>query len=298
MTQKITHESDLNKTVTKYTYPADYTDAQSTPAILSMKGAKFMHALPVETTVIHETAAGAASIKQREFTIYENFGSFTFPKERLSLQNTTLLTSTEAPAYIPSGTYNAQLYEKLFTLDYNGSGNLKKIQKPLDAPIAYLWGYNQTLPVAEVKNGTAEESFFTSFEEDGTAFTSSGLNMARTGVKVRAAASYTFPSEYAPVASNTLMSYWYWQNSKWNFSGVVPFQRTITTSGTQLDEIRAFPKGAQMTTSTYLPIVGLSSRSDENNLTTYYEYDEMSRLKVIRDNNKKILKSYEYSYKK
>ena len=165
-------------------------------------------------------------------------------------------------------------------------------------PVGYLWGHDNSLPIAEIKNGTAEEAFYTSFEEGGDLFTDASGSLARTGLKVTNSTTYTFPAEYAPIESNTLMSYWYWENNQWNFSGVIPFQRTITTSGSRIDEVRAFPKGAQMTTFTHLLMVGISSQTDANNQTTYYEYDEMSRLKLIRDSNKKIVKSYEYAYKR
>lgn len=299
LTKSITYESNLHKTIANYNYPADYTDAQSSPAILSMKNAKFMHSLPVQTTILNEAPDGVQKIKHRDFIVYDNFGTFTFPKEKLVLESSTPLLLSQAPAYIPASAYDPLLYKKAFTLEYNTFGNIKKIQKTSDMPVGFLWGYDEKLPIAEIKNGLAEESFYTSFEEDGDLYTdASALNIARTGLRVKSVAAYTFPTAYAPVESNTLMSYWYWQNSQWNFSGVIPFQRTITTAATKLDEIRAYPKGAQMTTFTHIPIIGMSSQTDANNVTTNYEFDEMGRLKVIRDFNKRILKSYEYAYKK
>jgi hypothetical protein len=299
LTKRIDEKSNLHKIITSYKYPSDYTDIEASTAILNMKGNKFMHSLPIETTILDESPEGIQRIKHREFIVYDNFNAFTFPKEKVVLQSTSLLLPSDAPSYIPSGLYNQQLYKKSYTLDYNSFGNLKKIQKPSDIPTGYLWGYGETLPIAEIKNGTAEESFFTSFEEDGALLTDVfGLNLARTGIKVNASPTFTFPVEYTPIESNTLMSYWYWQNGKWNFSSIIPFQRSIVTTGTHIDEVRAFSKSTQMTTFTHLPFVGISSQTDANNITLYYEYDEMSRLKLIRDSNKKILKSYEYAYKK
>jgi YD repeat-containing protein len=297
LTKQINFESKGNKTITTYKYPADYADVEGNTALVSMKGEKFMHASPVEITVLNEDAVGTQKLKHRELTIYDTFNARIFPKEKVAFQNTDLLTLGSIPPYVPASGYDQQLYRKHFTLDYNTSGNLKKIQKNFDIPVGYLWGYSETLPIAEIKNGTAEESFFTSFEEDGTTFTDVSGNLARTGVKISLGSSYTFPSTYLPVESSTLMSYWYWQNNKWNFSGVIPFQRIITSTGDKIDEVRAYPKSAQMVTYTYDLAKGITTITDSNNSTTYYEYDEFSRLKLIRDDKKNILNTYQYHYK-
>jgi YD repeat-containing protein len=52
-----------------------------------------------------------------------------------------------------------------------------------------------------------------------------------------------------------------------------------------------------MKTYTYDPLIGITSMTDQNNITTYYEYDSFSRLKYIKDQNKNILKAYDYHYK-
>jgi hypothetical protein len=298
LTRKTKDETNGRSTTTTYKYPADYSDAESNSVISLMKGDKFMHSLPVETTLLDVSSDGTQKIVHRDFTVYDNFGGLILPKEKYQLETNVSVLPADIPPYTPSGTINNQLYKKLFTLDYNSSGNIKKMQKTTDIPVAYLWGYSQTLPIAEIKNALAEDCYFTSFEEDGEVFTgTSGENQARTGEKVLPASTFTFPSIYAPNQANTRMSYWYWQNGKWNFSGIVAFQRTISTAGTKLDEVRAFPLGSQMSTFTHIPSTGISSQTDPNNITTFYQYDDLRRLKIVRDTDKKILKAYEYNYK-
>lgn len=55
--------------------------------------------------------------------------------------------------------------------------------------------------------------------------------------------------------------------------------------------------GAQVTTYTYKPLVGMTSKTNPNGVTTYYEYDLFGRLKYVKDHNGKIIEQYDYHYK-
>jgi hypothetical protein len=66
----------------------------------------------------------------------------------------------------------------------------------------------------------------------------------------------------------------------------------------QLQALRsaASLSNARITTYTYTPLVGLSSVTDVNGFTSYYQYDAYNRLKLIIDKDQNILKRYEYNY--
>lgn len=64
---------------------------------------------------------------------------------------------------------------------------------------------------------------------------------------------------------------------------------------THLSNLRSIP-GALVTTYTYKPLVGLTSETDANGRTLYYEYDGFNRLMLIRDQDNRILKKYDYKY--
>jgi YD repeat-containing protein len=64
----------------------------------------------------------------------------------------------------------------------------------------------------------------------------------------------------------------------------------------QLNQIRTGLAGtaAQVTTYTYAPGYGMTSATDASGVTTYYDYDAFGRLQDIRDQNRNIVKRYNY----
>ncbi|HRK55286.1 MAG TPA: RHS repeat protein [Cyclobacteriaceae bacterium] len=179
--------------------------------------------------------------------------------------------------------------------DYN---NVKNYTTWSGENKSYIWDNNGMYPLAEAVNASPNDIYFTSFETNGIPFVdSNGNNKAISGTKVLNSGSFTFPGNFQPTdPPNTLMSYWYWQDNQWNFSNEIPYSINITTSATMLDEIRAFPKGAFLTTLTNEPGMGTTSITDANGQSTHYEYDLLGRLLFIRDHDGNILKEFKYHY--
>ncbi len=62
------------------------------------------------------------------------------------------------------------------------------------------------------------------------------------------------------------------------------------------NELRAtaLMKDALISSYTYDPLIGMRSETDPSGKTTYYEYDDLGRLLVIKNHKGEIIKTYEY----
>jgi len=72
-----------------------------------------------------------------------------------------------------------------------------------------------------------------------------------------------------------------------------------STLRAKLDEIRqgySSSPSVQVTTVTARPLIGTTSETDANGRTTYYEYDSFHRLKLIKDKDGNIIKTFDYKY--
>ncbi len=69
----------------------------------------------------------------------------------------------------------------------------------------------------------------------------------------------------------------------------------VTELQNALENLRTLEK-ALVTTYTYKPLVGVSSEKDPRGNIKYFEYDPLSRLILIRDKDKNILKKICYNY--
>jgi YD repeat-containing protein len=65
---------------------------------------------------------------------------------------------------------------------------------------------------------------------------------------------------------------------------------------TGIDALREKLPEAQITTYTYIPNIGISSKTDERGIKYSYYYDSAGRLESIKDENGNIISAYKYNY--
>lgn len=137
--------------------------------------------------------------------------------------------------------------------------------------------------------------YHTSFEENGTIDAT-----APTGRRV-GLGNLVIPVNQRPVAGNYLLTYWERVSGVWTYReqrlAYTPSSTPLINVVNPIDEVRLYPFEGQVTTYTYDPLLGITSSADATSVVTSYEYDEMQRLKFIRDHRGNIVRQYSYYYK-
>jgi len=123
--------------------------------------------------------------------------------------------------------------------------------------------------------------------------TKQGLNAATTYIVSywSKTGSFTVDNSTSMITGRSISGGWvYYEHTVTNVN-------TASVSGVgAIDELRVYPKGAQMSTTTYRPLVGVTSECDHNNHITYYEYDGYGRVTLARDQDRNIIKKFCYKY--
>ena len=199
---------------------------------------------------------------------------------------------------------------------YDQQGNLLEQNKVSDVKHTYLWGYGNHFVMADVISASNADIAYTSFETNeagnwnvpaqrntgsitgSQSYSLSNGNITRTGLTSSRKYIVSFWSTGSSIQVNganltsgqTRNGWTYYESTLSNVSA-------ITISGSSvIDELRLYPVGSQMTTYTYEPLLGVTSKTDANNQIVFFEYDSIGRLSIIRDDNLNIVKHYEYNY--
>jgi YD repeat-containing protein len=125
---------------------------------------------------------------------------------------------------------------------YDNKGNILQVTGKDGIITSYVWGYNQTYPVAKIVGSTYNDAV-----------------------------------------------------ALINLSTVNDGTLTDAALRAELNNLRGLPN-CLVSTYTYKPLTGMSSETDPDGRTIYYEYDLMGRLALTRDKDNNILKKYAYEY--
>ena len=238
LTRQVTTDSQ-NKTIeTKINYPLDYS---APGGVISQMNLQHIISTPIETTQWIDGALQSARANEFEYDA---------GLDRVLLKNIHLL-ETDQPItdFIPSvsgTTFDSRYQLRATNHLYDDRGNILEFSKEEDVSTTFIWGYNQTLPVAQIINASYAE-----------------------------AVAELAPGDLALLQGNTL---------------------TDVQVRAKIDLIRQALSDALVTCYTYDPLVGMTSQTDPRGKTIKYEYDDLNRLKLVRDHNHDIVQKYEYAY--
>ncbi len=136
-----------------FKYPEDYDYATTSTAIKKLVD-KFQVSQPLEVFERNRSVVngdvGVTSATATEFT-YDASSDLVIPNKIYRL-------NTNVPIPNFSGTTNGTDFssyeERAIYHEYDDKGNALEVSKSDDVRTVYLWGYNQTLPIAQIVNAT------------------------------------------------------------------------------------------------------------------------------------------------
>jgi len=320
-----TQKSGYNE-VQEYSYPTDFSGLDAADPVKLLQNLNMIQQ-PVEERK-YRTDLNGANKRLVAATYKEFLSAQPLPVRLYSARITSPALDFNAASVSEGQVVKDNNY---YQLDqevnaYDSRGNILTYTTSNGTSISFIWDYNDEYPIAKIVNCAPEQAAFTSFEADGfgnwTGVNPAGIvqdeysvtgnkyyqtsfNLSKSGMHLEDHYMVTYWSKNGSYSVAGTESGWpkSLQNvsldgSTWTLYGhKVTGVSTITISGTgAIDELRLYPVGAQMTTYTYNPLIGMSSQSDISNKVVYYEYDGFGRLRLIRDQYRNILNKFDYHY--
>lgn len=314
LTKTKTTKSDSSIIYNEWKYPADYDFSssnieylgQGASAIYKMKNELHMHAYPIEIFSWKYTTEVHKDVIKGVIKSYKDYGTNQIMNDRVfALENSLLLTDYEKSSITSDQFEYDNRYKLLENYNYDAYSNIteKSIRNEIDE--SYLWGYNNSLPTAQIRNAKYNEVFYTSFEEETTGITTND-SKSKTGSMYKNVSGPYLVHDDLP-DGDYILTYWWKpddnEGTAWEFftKDYAGYQNgnlmTLTKTSGYYDEIRIMPKDAKMATYTYEPLIGVTSITDENNQTLKFFYDNFGRLLMKKDHKGNILEKYKYRYK-
>jgi len=233
-------ESDGSIVETKVYFPDDISSANSLPEGGPLNNFSYIEllnndgqhqiAIPVQTVTKRDNQL--ISIQRTQFSVYGQY--------------TSARTNLNADVVLPNITQTAKgttpLEDRLVYEDYL-MGKPIQMRKEDGTSISYIWGYNNTYPIAKIENATYDDI------------------AAALGTSTSALKNYDHSNLPA------------------------------------INGLRSSHPEFMITTFTFDPLVGMTSTTDPRGYVMTYEYDELNRLKAVKDANNHLVTDYQYHYK-
>ena len=327
LTRSSSVDSKGNTHVEQVKYPQDYIpngQSYTGNTILDTMIGKNMVSEVIEKrdSVYPGTATTGGSVTGAQLSLYRLLtGNAVSLDQQFKLDQAGPVSNFQPFAISGNTLSQDSRYRKMINFDtYDNYYNIQQYTTSNQGPVAILWDYNNIYPIAQVKNAILSNIAYTSFEADGNGGWTIGSPTRNTSNGITGSTSYVLSNGNIVKSGLTtgkqyIVSYWAiggpatvngvgattgLTKKGWTFyQHLLPnTTATVTVSGTAtIDELRLFPIDAQMTTYTYQPLIGMINNCSVNNQITYYEYDNLQRLKLIRDQDGNIIKTIDYYYK-
>ena len=327
ISREVVTQPDGGRQIVHRRYAADYVAAGTDEASQGLRALGQVHALApvVEDTEWRRRPQQTDSILTRSVVTTYRPSQLAGGEATQTLQFETVAPVKTYQTPDAASSWRLDARYKLFEQYSYQAGRLSTVARAGLPLQSYVWNKAGSMLLAVVKSSPSQAVAYTSFEEGEMGRWQAG----GSGGQFVPAAGYTGQASYQLTTQSQLrcsgLPAGTYQLSCWLKAGAgVPqvngqtltsagvtargwqfYQRTldinsagtVTLTGTgQVDELRLCPVGAQMTTMTYRPLVGVTSQTDPSGRTTTYEYDALGRLLRVRDEQGRILTQQEYKY--
>lgn len=327
-------ERDLRSGVTEgenVYYTVDY----SLSGVLSdMKSAaKNMTAVPVARSSWIKASNGLKYLKGLEINKFDYVGNGDIKQvETFGFNADEAIQTSEFVTSLPSGTWHNFTYVRsIGTTAYAANGNVSKQESNGKKKALIYDPVDKNAIIAEVINADEGSIAYTSFESSSTTKITYNSNSVVNTSFLSGAHSYKISENNSTISvqvasAPSLLSFWVkgelpvvvavpantpispyfneslegtdWKLVKFNLpsTSVVEIRRPAVFTSIYLDEVRVHPTKASMNTFCYDDRGLKISEVNMNSIVTRYEYDDLARLSIIRDEKGNILRRICYSY--
>ena len=245
---KVTDSKGVKNSTINY-YPTDLAAAEL--ADISTPQSTYIAALQEDNRfeVVHTTSFKNDILQARSRTTYVDTTGMILPKAVQTAKGTN------------------PLEDRIVYHSYDSKGNPVEVSKKDGTRIYYIWGYNQSQPIAKIE-GYACELVVDPIKGD------------------RILCSFT-DEQYQAIQNAVSASY----------NETTAATEDILRVKLQLLKDSFADTNAQISTFTYDTLVGVTSMTDPRGRTFYYHYDAFNRLEAVKDHDGNTLNKTEYNYK-
>jgi hypothetical protein len=327
VTRTTTTDSRGNRHVEKTTYPQDYITGTNTGnAILDSLISHNMVTENIEKVdSLYNPGVVAGYVTGATESRYKQLSSLVMEMDKVYKLDLAYPVTDFTHMTVSGNTYSQDSrYRQLIGFDaYDAANNVAQYTIPGAKPVAILWDYRNVSPIAQIKSAALTDVAYTSFEADGSGAWTIGstvrdsVTAAITGTKSYNLANGSISKASLTAATTYVITYWTKNAAPLTIAGTVTGfpvkgaiingwtfyehqvtrQTSVTLSGSgNIDELRLYPVGAQMTSYTYAPLIGVTSINDARGGINYFEYDGFQRLINVKDQYGNIVKHTDYHY--
>jgi YD repeat-containing protein len=279
---------------------------------------------PIEQYVTNTGSDGVEYVVGGNISVYASDRPVVHKVYQLKLSKPKALASFVRSEVLSTGVFRMDTdYVEMASFVFNGDLTLKEQSRTADVRKAYLWDGSGQNVIATAENAGTDDIAYTSFEsasQGNFTFAGGGTedDTAPTGRAVYTMTNDEIIRSGLVTGQNYLLSFWYKGGTVsivggtqqivrdmkevkngWSFMQVRVTGTTsirLSSAAARVDEVRVHPMGALLTTYTYKEGIGVSSATDANNRTTFYEYDSFGRLMLVRDYTGEIREKINYQY--